>query len=49
VDFGINEIYNALKNDLVDSGIHTVTVQWYRNLIEAKKLLDSISLNGRII
>jgi nucleoside-diphosphate-sugar epimerase len=49
VDFGINEIYNALKNDLVDSGIKTVTVQWYRNLIEAKKLLDSISLNGRII
>jgi nucleoside-diphosphate-sugar epimerase len=49
VDFGINEIYNALKNDLVDSGIKTVTVQWYRNLIEARKLLDSISLNGRII
>jgi nucleoside-diphosphate-sugar epimerase len=49
VDFGINEIYSALKNDLVDSGMQTVTVQWYRNLIEAKKLLDSISLNGRII
>ena len=49
VEFGIKEIYNALKLDLVDTGPKTITVQWYKNLLEAKKLLDSVSLNGRII
>jgi nucleoside-diphosphate-sugar epimerase len=49
VEYGIDEIYNALKLDLVDTGPKTITVQWYRNLLEAKKLLDSITLNGRII
>jgi len=49
VDYGIQEIYNALKSDTVDTGLKTVTVQWYRNLLDARELLDSISLNGRII
>ena len=49
VEYGIDEIYNALKLDLVDTGPKTITVHWYRNLLEAKKLLDSITLNGRII
>lgn len=49
IDYGIQEIYNALKLDIVDTGIKTVTVQWYRNLLEAKELLEGISLNGRII
>jgi nucleoside-diphosphate-sugar epimerase len=49
IEFGISEIYNALKSDLVDTGPKTVTVQWYRNLLEAKLLLDSVTLNGRII
>jgi nucleoside-diphosphate-sugar epimerase len=46
---GINEIYLALKNGTVDTGPKTVTVQWYRNILEAKKLIDSISIDGRII
>lgn len=46
---GIGEIYNALKHDQVDTGLKTVTVQWYRNLLEAKELLESVSLNERII
>jgi len=46
---GIKEIYLALKAGKVDTGIKTVTVQWYRNIIQAKKLLDEIVLDGRVI
>ena len=49
VNQGIKEIYEALKNGTVDTGTKTVTVQWYRNILEAKKLLDSIILNERVI
>ena len=46
---GIKEIYIALKNGMVDTGLKTVTVQWYRNILDAKILLDKIMLNGRVI
>lgn len=46
---GIREIYSALKAGKVDVGPKTVTVQWYRNILEAKKLLDSVLLDGRVI
>ena len=49
VEQGIEEIYLALKNGTVDTSSKTITVQWYRNIIEAKKLLDSIIVNGRVI
>lgn len=46
---GIQEIYQSLKRGIVDIGPKTVTVQWYRNIIDAKKLIDSVSLEGRVI
>jgi hypothetical protein len=46
---GIKEIYLALKSGTVDVGPKTVTVQWYRNILEAKTLLDSVLLDGRVI
>jgi nucleoside-diphosphate-sugar epimerase len=46
---GIQEIYQSLKKGIVDIGPKTVTVQWYRNIIDAKKLIDSVSLEGRVI
>jgi nucleoside-diphosphate-sugar epimerase len=46
---GINEIYLALKSGKVDVGPKTVTVQWYRNILSAKELLDKIILDGRVI
>jgi nucleoside-diphosphate-sugar epimerase len=49
VEQGITEIYHALKNGKVDTGPKTVTVQWYRNILDAKNLLDSIVNNGRVI
>ena len=49
VSFGIKEIYSALKSGKVDTGPRTVTVMWYRNILDAKKLLDEVILNGRIL
>lgn len=49
VEHGINEIYLALKSGNVDISSKTVTVQWYRNIIEAKNLIDSVVSNGRVI
>jgi nucleoside-diphosphate-sugar epimerase len=49
VNEGIREIYNELKSGKVDTGPKTVTVQWYKSILEAKKLLDSVILNNRVI
>ena len=46
---GIKEIYQALKLGKIDTSSKTVTVQWYRNILNAKKLIDSIILEGRVI
>jgi nucleoside-diphosphate-sugar epimerase len=46
---GIKEIYLSLKAGKVDVGPKTVTVQWYRNILDAKALLDSVLLDGRVI
>ena len=46
---GIKEIYLGLKSGKVDVGPKTVTVQWYRNILEAKRLVDAVLLDGRII
>jgi len=46
---GVKEIHEALKSGKIDTGRKTITVQWYKNIIEAKKLLETIELNGRVI
>ncbi len=49
IEDGAREIYEALKMGLVESGPKTSTVRWYRNVIEAQKLVDSVALNGRLL
>jgi len=49
VAFAVREIYEAIKSDSVDMGERTVTVDWYRHLLEAQKLLSQVELNGRIL
>jgi hypothetical protein len=41
--------YEKVKTGQVEPGPKTVTVQWYRQILEAKALLDSVTLDGRII
>ena len=47
--YGINEIYQALKLGKVETGDKSITVKWYKNILEAKSLIDSVTLNNRII
>jgi nucleoside-diphosphate-sugar epimerase len=46
---GVLEIYTALKLGKVDTGDKTITVKWYKNILEAKTLIESIYLNDRVI
>lgn len=46
---GIREIYDALKAGEIDAEANTSTVNWYRSILEAKSLIDSVMLDGRIL
>jgi nucleoside-diphosphate-sugar epimerase len=46
---GAREIYEALKVGAVENGPKSSTVKWYRNVIDAQRLIDSIALNGRLL
>ena len=54
VDYGIAdgaiEVYEALKEGrLKPDDPKTITVKWYKHLIEAQKLIRSVELNGVIL
>lgn len=49
VQDGISEIYEALKVGQVSATPDTVTVAWYRTIIEAEKLVNRIKLDGRLL
>ena len=49
IENGIVEIYRSLKSGKVDTGIKTITVQWYKHILSAKDLIEMIKLKGRII
>ncbi len=49
VGFAVREIYDAIKEGSVDVGERTVTVEWYRHLLEAEQLVDEMRLNGRML
>ena len=46
---GVKEIYEALKQGSVDTGERTVTVGWYKHIIAAKQLVDSLVINNRLV
>jgi nucleoside-diphosphate-sugar epimerase len=46
---GSREIYEALKLGRVDTGIKTVTVKWYQHLMDAKRLVDGLAIDGRLL
>lgn len=46
---GVREIYEALKDGQVDTGPKTVTVGWYKKILEAKTLVDTVELEGRLL
>jgi nucleoside-diphosphate-sugar epimerase len=46
---GVEEVYDALKTGATDNDARTSTVNWYKSILEAKRLLESIELDGRVI
>jgi len=46
---GINEVYEALKMGEVENSPKCSTVTWYKHLLEAKRLIAEIELNGRLL
>jgi len=46
---GTTEIYEALKTGKTDNKTVTSTVNWYREILAAKELVDRIELDGRIL
>lgn len=46
---GVREIYEALKTGRTGPEAHTYTVNWYRQMLDAKALLDSVMINGRLL
>jgi len=47
---GAREIYNALRNgDLNPDDPRWITVKWYKHLLEMKKFLEEVEINGRLL
>ncbi len=46
---GARDIYDALKLGAVENGPMTSTVRWYRSVLDAQKLVETLTLNGRLL
>jgi len=46
---GAREIYLSLQNGILTDSIKTKTVEWYKHLIESKKIIDSIAIRNKIL
>lgn len=46
---GVREIVDALTRDEVETGPRARTVDYYRYLLEAKRVLDEVMLDGRLL
>jgi nucleoside-diphosphate-sugar epimerase len=46
---GVAEIYTALKVGVISAPVQTNTAQRYRQILDAKELVDSLTINGRLL
>lgn len=49
IEDGVREVYDALKLGRIEYTTKTVTVDWYRSILDAKALIDQVELDGRIL
>jgi nucleoside-diphosphate-sugar epimerase len=49
IEDGVREIYDGLKFGTVENTPRCSTVQWYKHILEAKRLLSDIELDGRLL
>lgn len=48
IDFGIKEVYKSLKTKETFKSQKTSTVEWYKFLINAKKILEEVTINNKV-
>lgn len=46
---GVREVYEGLKNGQVTANPTTYTVAWYKKILEAQQLVESLMLNNRLL
>jgi nucleoside-diphosphate-sugar epimerase len=46
---GAKEVYDALVSGKITDSIKTRTVEWYKYLLEAQKILKEVEINGVIL
>lgn len=46
---GVNEIYNELSSDQLDSSIKTITLEWYKHIISNPRLFNKLQINEQIL
>ena len=49
VSYGAKETFDALKQKKTIDSIQTKTVEWYRYLLDAQKITNSITINGKVL
>ena len=49
VSYGAKETFDALKQKKIIDSIQTKTVEWYRYLLDAQKITNSITINGKVL
>ena len=48
VDFSVKQIFQKLSSGSLSKNLKTSTINWYKHLIESKKLVDQVQLKGKI-
>ncbi len=49
ISYGAKEVYSALQKGTTTDSIKTKTVEWYKYLLESKRMADAISMRNTIL
>ena len=49
VSDGATEIFDALKKGKTTDSLQTKTVEWYKYLLDAQNITDSVAINGKVL
>lgn len=49
IEYGTNEVYSALKKGQITDSIQTKTVEWYKYLLESKRIVDSTMIRNKML
>jgi nucleoside-diphosphate-sugar epimerase len=49
VEHGVQEVYKALKLGDIENTPRSSTLKWYRHLLDAKRVLSEVELDGRLL